>query len=684
MRNVTIPGAAILVLAFSAGVAHGQTYVALHSFAGADGFIPACGLLQAADGNFYGTTVAGGTNSQGNVFRMDASGNVVTLHSFDGTDGAQPKAGLIQATDGNFYGTTTIGGPTGHIGTVFRMNAAGTVTTLHEFLGSDGGSPMGVLLQASDGNLYGTTVVGGSAPMGQVAAGTVFKITLAGDFTSLHTFVSADGTGPVAGLIQTADNGLWGTTTGGGANGYGTVFKITTGGSFNVVHSFIQTGSAPEGSHGPLLLAKDGYLYGTTFKGGANGQGTGGFGTVFKMSTLGIYETLHDFAGGAGGRIPTTGLIQATDGNFYGITSEGGASGLGIIFRMDASGNLTPLHSFALSTGGQTSATPISGNLIQAKNRNLYGTAPLGGASNFGVVFRIHSTTTGTTEGDFDGDGKADNTIFRPSTGTWYSAQSSTQLTTYTARGWGVSGDVPVAGDYDGDGKFDFAVYRPSTGTWWILFSGANYTTYGSYNWGASGDLPVTADYDGDGRADIAIYRPSAGVWWILKSSTNYATYSSYTWGASGDTPVPADFDGDGKADIAIFRPSTGVWWILKSTTNYASYSSYVWGASDDTPVPVEIDGDGKADIAIYRPSTGIWWILKSSTNYASYSSYGWGAISDTPVPADFDGDGRADIAIFRPSSGDWWTLWSGTNYTTFSAYSWGVSGDVPIRNIRQ
>ena len=216
------------------------------------------------------------------------SGDLTSLYGFSGSDGQSPAASLVQGSDGNFYGTTSAGGTVGD-GTVYKITPAGTLTTLHSFTGSDGQRPFGALVQGSDGNFYGTTAGDGTNTTGG-KDGTVFKITPSGTLTTLHTFDGTDGSDSVAALALGSDGNFYGTTRQGGSKGVGTVFVISPGGVFNTLYSF----SGPDGANPESDLVQDnnGNFYGTTFAGGTSNDGT-----IFVITTAGALTVLHDFAG---------------------------------------------------------------------------------------------------------------------------------------------------------------------------------------------------------------------------------------------------------------------------------------------------------------------------------------------------------------------------------------------------
>jgi glucose/arabinose dehydrogenase len=280
---------------------------------------------------------------------------------------------------------------------------------------------------------------------------------------------------------------------------------------------------------------------------------------------------------------------------------------------------------------------------------------------------------------DVDGDGKADITVYRPSTGGWYTLTSTSNYAYGSAVSttWGDSGDLPVPADYILNRKPDVGVYRRSTGAWLINATAQTVFTSGGT------EVPVPGDYDGDGKSDIAVYRKATGDWLVRFAGTQFSTSMTIPWGESTDIPVPGDYDGDGLTDFAVYRPSTGGWLIQTSSSNY-SYAhslSVYWGEPTDIPVPGDYDGDGLTDIAVYRPSTGGWLILSSAAQYAYATSVAvyWGESTDTPVPADYEGDGRTDIAVYRPSTGGWLILESTSDYATTLSVYWGDSTDVPI-----
>ena len=357
-----------------------QVESVLWSFgSGSDGQTPYSGVIQYTDGNFYGTTSAGGANGDGIVFKITPTGAETVIHSFgNGSDGTEPWGTLIVGTDGNFYGTTVSGGTHSNAGTVFKITPTGVETVLYSF-GSvgDGTHPFAALIQGTDGNFYGTTLTGGAN-----GAGTVFKLTPAGVETLLWSFGSgSDGAYPQSALIQGTDGNFYGTTLNGGANSTGTVFRITPTGVETVLYSF-GTGIDAQTPFAALLQGVDGNFYGTTQIGGAYGLGT-----VFEITSAGVESVLWSFGNGSDGQSPYAGLTQGADGNFYGTTETGGSAAVGTIFKITPAGVETVLYSFS-SGSGLDGSDPLGG-LVQGTDGNFYATTSTGGANSYGTVFKF-------------------------------------------------------------------------------------------------------------------------------------------------------------------------------------------------------------------------------------------------------------------------------------------------------
>lgn len=274
--------------------------------------------------------------------------------------------------------------------------------------------------------------------------------------------------------------------------------------------------------------------------------------------------------------------------------------------------------------------------------------------------FQIRGTGGGPqTSGarfDFDGDGKADYAVFRPTGATWFIRGS--QSGNSTATPFGQSGDVLAPEDYDGDGKFDIAVFR--AGAWYLQQSTAGFR---AVSFGAAGDIPQPADFDGDGKSELAVYR--GGAWYVFNLVNNQ--FTSFSFGNATDKPVVGDYDGDNKADYAVFRD--GAWYVQGST---AGFSSFNFGQAGDKAVTADYDGDNKNDYAVFR--SGSWYIQRST---AGFQSVAFGVGTDRPVPADFDGDGRADVAVYR--DGNWYVQGSTSGFTSFN---FGTATDTPVENV--
>jgi len=403
--------------------ATGQTFSTIFVFDQADGLNPQGALAQGIDGNLYGTTIYGGTSgctggqpACGNFYRITPGGLQNSLYSFClqqpycSVDGAYPNAGVVLGTSGYFYGTTY--GQDLSYGTVYKISSKGLLTTLYTFCQllncADGLYPVAPLTQGSDGNFYGTTISGGTSPYSSDCyngCGTGYKITPAGTFSSIYSFCSLpnclDGDAPTQ-LIQASDGNFYGTTDLGGTSNDGTIFKLTSKGKLTTIYNFCSQSNCSDGAGAlsGVIQGADGNLYGTTYGGGVYNSGT-----IFKISPTGKFTTLYSFCSQsncADGSLPTSPLMQATDGNFYGTTSYGGLYDCGLsqdnypcgtLFRITPSGIFTVIHSFDgfMGDGG----SPNQAGLFQSTNGVIYGTTfywvPLDcdGGLGCGAVFSL-------------------------------------------------------------------------------------------------------------------------------------------------------------------------------------------------------------------------------------------------------------------------------------------------------
>ncbi len=406
----------------------------LHSFTGVrDGANPGASVVRDAAGNLYGTASGGGDAGIGALFELDPAGHETVLNGFQETgDGSGPEAGVVQDSAGNLYGTATASGAY-NSGVVYKIDDTGQETILYQFTGgADGGTPLGDLIQDGDGNLYGTTYTGGSAGKGVVfkldrrnhhhetvlysftggtdggypesgvildsagnlfgttilggsaGDGVVFKVDRRGNETVLYSFIGgADGANPSAGVIMDSADNLYGTTVGGGGVGRGTVYKLDPTGHETVLHSF----GGPDGQypHGCLLRDSAGNLYGTTGFGGAYLSGE-----VYKLNSTGNLTVLYSFTDGADGGFPNAGVIMDPAGNLYGTTELGGqfgscSLGCGVAFELNSNGQETVLHTFS---GGTDGSQPVAPMIVDSAG-NLFGTTPGGGANFAGVVYKV-------------------------------------------------------------------------------------------------------------------------------------------------------------------------------------------------------------------------------------------------------------------------------------------------------
>ncbi len=364
------------------GSAPGTRLTGLHFFAGgADGSSPSR-LTLGTDGNLYGTTRFGGAKHAGSVFRVSTNGTVTNLASFGATSGFGPLGGVVQGFGGNFYGTTQFG-ITNSSGNIFMMTPDGTLSNVYSFTGlQDGYAPAAPLVRGPDGNLYGSTQTGGN-----FASGNIFRLTMDGRVANIYSFTGGtDGGFPTNGLTVGVDGNFYGVTQFGGANRLGSVFKLTTNGVFSTVYSFTD-GTDGEFPNDPLVQGPNGILYGNTRHSTLAGRQF--YGVIFSVTTNGALSTLY-ILNAADGHYPAAGLMLANDGNFYGTGEFGGGTGKdnGTVFRITPNGTEATLVNFDGIDGGAHPQTPLT----QGPDGNFYGTTSTGGPGGSGTIFRLAAT----------------------------------------------------------------------------------------------------------------------------------------------------------------------------------------------------------------------------------------------------------------------------------------------------
>jgi uncharacterized repeat protein (TIGR03803 family) len=378
--------AVLLGVPIQAGAQGGILFSNLYSFTNAA--LPAAGMVQGTNGNFYGTTEGSGTNVPGAVFMVTRSGDFTNLVVFNGTNGSMPAGPLFLSKDGNFYGVTSEGG-SGNNGTIFSMTQSGVFKTLARFEGTNGSNPAGGLVLGPHGWYYGTASSGGSNKVG-----AIFAWSSKMGVSNLYSFKGADGSNPQGGLVTNRDGNLYGTTYQGGANGAGTVFRLTSSNTLTTLVSFAGTnGANPLG----LVAAASGAMFGATLAGGTNDLGT-----VFSVTTAGKLSVLASF-GIANGSNPEAPPILAADGFLYGTTVQGGDYGKGLVIRVStnsasgggrgkggsAAGAVSNLFTF----DGTNGAYPEAG-ITQGADLNLYGTTGSGGSNGYGNIFELSGFAT--------------------------------------------------------------------------------------------------------------------------------------------------------------------------------------------------------------------------------------------------------------------------------------------------
>ncbi len=616
IRTTLCTALALSVLLLAAHNAQAQTVSAIYTFVGSSDSVNPHGVVaQGRDGDYYGVTEG---PEPGTIYKVTASGAFSLLHSMAQSDG-QVCNGLVLGTDGNFYGTCLYGGNNGNsTGTFFRVTPTGTLTVLHYFDGlssgtTDGCNPQAAPVQASDGNFYGTAKV-----CGMYNGGMAYKITTAGVFTAIHAFAggSTDGQNPTGALIQGSDGNLWGTSYAGGTTGSGTVFKMTTAGHVTVLHQFNECGLATLGCNpqAGLVQGTDGNFYGTALSGGTNNQGV-----VFKIAPGGAYTVLHNFNLTAdNGAYPQLPLTLGTDGNFYGIGSGcvGGGCSNADIFKITSTGTFTDVYNFT-NFGGNNNSLPLT-PLLLGTDGTFYSTTEEGG-KGAGTVFSLTDGQSAfiAPQGTSGNVGTEVGIL-----GQGFSSSSLVKFNGVAAK-FTLTGTTFLTATVPAGASTGFVTVTTGTST---LTSRQKFTVHNAWSSGkaiptavaaaASGfinsKIYVAGGFAAQGGAPVSntqIYNPTTNTW-TTGAAMPTPVYGAASAALSGLLYVIGGYEGSSGTPtnlVQIYNPSKNTW-----TTGTAMLTARgsVAAAVDGTAIYV-IGGNGSTlrlkNVEKYVPSTNTW-----------------------------------------------------------------------------